>query len=99
LNLNGFTYQNLSLINIQFFWIEGQDGIEDFLSDQTLPESLPPTTEGRIALYFVDSQGGTHNAFYNVDLTFTGEVEPQELESGSILKFLPLIIEGQTEQP
>jgi hypothetical protein len=53
-NLSGFTFRGMPLIHIFIFWIEGQEGIPDFLDDQSLPSVLPPTISGRLALGFGD---------------------------------------------
>jgi hypothetical protein len=66
-SLSGFSFAGMSLVNVQFRWIEGQSGIFfDFLEDQSLPAILPPTTSGELRLFFVDGAGGLHFASYNV---------------------------------
>jgi len=44
---------SLRLVNVRMFWMEGLLGAPDFLSDQSLPATLP-TFEGRLALDFAD---------------------------------------------
>jgi hypothetical protein len=44
---------SLRLVNVRLFWQEGLLGAPDFLSDQSLPATLP-TFEGRLALDFAD---------------------------------------------
>ena len=39
--LDGFDVDGFSLINVRMFWIQGQLGITDFLSNQDLPNPLP----------------------------------------------------------
>jgi hypothetical protein len=92
----GFTFNGLSLENVRLFWIEGQDDIEDFLTDQSLPESLPPAMGGRLSLDFMDSDGRIRSAFYSVSVTFRGEVE-SPADSGGVLRLLPVIVDQRKE--
>lgn len=50
-NLVGFEINGFTLVNVRMFWIEGQLGIMDFLSNEALPTVLPGF-EGRLALDF-----------------------------------------------
>jgi len=65
-NLSGFDFAGMPLTNVRFFWIEGQDGIPDFLDDNSLPSVLPPTIGGLLALDFVDAGGVAHFAFFHL---------------------------------
>ncbi len=69
-NLSGFTFAEMSLVDVLFFWIEGQDGIGDFLEGDplgdALPSVLPPTISGRLRLDFVDAGGALHFASFSV---------------------------------
>ena len=49
--LDGFDVDGFSLINVRMFWIQGQLGITDFLSNQDLPNPLPDF-QGRLAFDF-----------------------------------------------
>jgi hypothetical protein len=71
--LNGFTFNGLDLTGVRMFWIEGQNGIPDFLNNQDLPSILPPTIAGTLALDFTAQGTGTvHRAFYFVELEPAG---------------------------
>ena len=48
-NLVGFEINGFTLVNVRMFWIEGQLGAPDFLSNEALPTVLPGF-EGRLAL-------------------------------------------------
>jgi len=64
-NLTGFDIGGFSLVNVRMFWIEGQNGITDFLDDQTLPPVLP-SFPGRLAFDFIDSSGApAQSVFFN----------------------------------
>jgi carbonic anhydrase/acetyltransferase-like protein (isoleucine patch superfamily) len=65
-NLNGFSFEGLELQSVFLFWIEGQNGIPDFLEDQSLPSVLPPTIAGTLEMDFVDGGGVPHRAFFLV---------------------------------
>lgn len=63
INLIGFTIDGYQLINVRFFWIEGQQGITDFLTNQNLPGTLP-TFQGTLGLDFVSTVNPTAPAVY-----------------------------------
>ncbi len=50
-NFVGFEINGFTSVNVRMFWIEGQLGITDFLSNEALPTVLPGF-EGRLALDF-----------------------------------------------
>ncbi len=72
---SGFDYGGRTLVNVRLFWIEGQNGIGDFLDSQSLVTGLPPTGAGRLALDFA---GGV-SAFYSVSLQATAVPEPSSI--------------------
>ena len=79
---SGFDMAGFRLLNVRLFWIEGQLGITDFLSDQNLPGVLP-TFAGRLALDFApigdpDPQNNRSIVFFN-GLTVTQVPEPGTL--------------------
>ncbi len=78
-DLIGFTLGDLTLVDVRLFWIEGQDGIDDFLSDDSLVGMLPPTTFGRLALDFENVNGTLEYAFYSVEVTKATVPEPTTL--------------------
>lgn len=62
-NLIGFTIGDFTLVNVRFFWLEGQavpELISDFLGDEALPGTLP-TFNGRLAFDFIQT-GATPTA-------------------------------------
>jgi len=66
-NLNGFTFAGMELGSVFLFWGEGQNGIPDFLDDQSLPSVLPPTIAGTLELDFFDPVTGVaHRAFFDL---------------------------------
>jgi len=91
-SLNGFNFAGMPLVNVRLFWIEGLEGIGDFLDDPALPAALPPTISGRLDLVFVDGAGGFHRAIWGVtvvpllpdnsDITFSGQLEVIETDIG-----------------
>lgn len=81
-NLEAFSYAGLDLQAAFLFWLEGQDGIGDFLSNQLLPAVLPPTVSGRLSLEFADSGGTSHFASFLVTVASEGRVETQKLSFG-----------------
>ncbi len=91
-NLNEFTFAGMTLVNVRFFWIEGQDGIGDFLEDQASPAALPPTISGRLRLDFVDAADELHFAFFSVTvvavlpansgINFSGQLAIIETDTG-----------------
>lgn len=70
--LTGFTFAGMELEAVFLVWIEGQNGIGDFLDDQSLSSVLPPTIAGGLEMDFVDSDGATHRAFYNLSVVSAG---------------------------
>jgi len=62
-DFSGFEIDGFTLQNARLFWYEGMPGIDDFLSDQTLPAVLP-ALYGRLALDFVVT--GTTEPLYFV---------------------------------
>lgn len=51
-NFSGFSIAGYIAVNLRMFWIEGQNGITDFLTDQSLPAALP-SFGGVLAIDFV----------------------------------------------
>ena len=66
-NFSGFDIAGFTLSNARLFWIEGQLGIDDFLSGQDLPGVLPDFP-GRLALDFVPtgSPGPVSSVFFDL---------------------------------
>ncbi len=64
--LDGFDVGLFTLINVRMFWIQGQLGIADFLSNQDLPNPLPDF-QGRLALDFTltDNPGQEFFVFFD----------------------------------
>lgn len=63
-NLNGFTFAGMELRNVFLFWIEGQNGIPDFLGDQSLATVLPPTIAGSLEMDFFGPDEVRHSVFF-----------------------------------
>ena len=72
----GFDIAGFTLSAVRLFWIEGQLGITDFLSDQSLPSVLPDF-QGRLALDFTSADGNA-SVFFN-GLTVAQVPEPATL--------------------
>lgn len=72
----GFDIDGFTLSAVRLIWIEGQLGITDFLSDQSLPSVLPGF-EGRLALDFTSADGNA-SVFFN-GLTVAQIPEPATL--------------------
>ena len=64
--LDGFDVGGFSLINVRMFWIQGQLGITDFLSNQDLPNPLP-NFQGRLALDFTPTNNPGQRFFVFFD--------------------------------
>ena len=64
--LDGFDVGGFSLINVRMFWIQGQLGITDFLSNQDLPNPLPEF-QGRLALDFTPTNNPGQRFFVFFD--------------------------------
>ena len=91
--LSGFSLDGMPLVNVVFFWIEGRDGIVDFLEDQSLPSVLPPTISGRLSLDFDGADGLLRAVFYvtvvpvktaNSDIFFSGPIVNVNIDTGGI---------------
>lgn len=72
-DLSGFSVVDstlglLTLANVRLQWLEGQVGITDFLSGQSLPGTVPGFG-GVLVLDFVDAGGVTRNSFYTLQVT------------------------------
>lgn len=52
-NIVGFQLAGYQLVDVRLFWTEGNPGIGDFLTGQTVPDPLPAFA-GRLALDFVE---------------------------------------------
>ncbi len=70
-NLNGFSFSDttlgeLFLTNVRLFWIEGRNNVENFLSDNSLPDFLPTFAGGQLALDFEDVNGINRSFFYDL---------------------------------
>jgi hypothetical protein len=74
-NLTGFDVGGYSLVNVRMFWIEGQNGIPDFLDSQALPPVLP-TLPGRLAFDFVDASGNAAQSVFFDGLSVSSVPEP-----------------------
>lgn len=96
LNITGFSFAGMQLENVRIFWIEGQDGIGDFIDGQSLPSILPPTVSGRIALDFVDGQGATRSAFYGIAVVAASDNEPEIFPSAA-LRIAPLVKQSEND--
>ena len=92
-DLSGFTLAGLTLVNVQFRWIEENFGnFFDFLGDQSLPAVLPPATTGELLLFFRDGAGGGHVAQFFVtvvpvipadsDINFSGQLAVVDTDLG-----------------
>jgi hypothetical protein len=57
-DITGFSIPGYTLGNVRLFWIEAQNGIPDFLSNQELL-AAPPGFAGRLALDFVPANSPT----------------------------------------
>ena len=59
-DLTGFSIGSLALVGVRMFWIENYapQPTPDFLTSSALPDLLPTSIGGRIALDFVDPTGG-----------------------------------------
>ncbi len=90
---SGFSFAGMTLVNMQFRWIEHVTGIFfDFLEDQSLPAILPPTTSGELILFFDDGAGGRHVAQFFVtvvpvipadsDIFFSGQLAVVNFDLG-----------------
>ncbi|MDH3431843.1 MAG: hypothetical protein OEQ14_17730 [Gammaproteobacteria bacterium] len=66
-DFTGFDIAGFTLINARLFWIEGQLGIGEFLSNASLPAVLPDFP-GRLALDFVPtgSSGPVSSVFFDL---------------------------------
>jgi hypothetical protein len=64
--LDGFDVAGFSLINVRMFWLQGQLGIPDFLSNQDLPNPLPDF-QGRLALDFTPTNNPGERFFVFFD--------------------------------
>ena len=82
-NITGFQIGGYQLVNVRLFWLEGQLGITDFLSNQNLPAVLP-TFQGRLALDFVPI-GSTAPVNYNDSVFFDGLYVSAVPEPGTML--------------
>jgi len=54
LYFSGFDAGGYTLVGVRIFWLEGENGISDFLTGENLPTALP-RFEGRLALDFVST--------------------------------------------
>ena len=89
--LKGFTFNGLDLTGVRMFWIEGQNGIPDFLNNQDLPSVLPPTIAGTLALDFTAPDTGTvHRAFYFVEVEAAGAAITQSVGWTGTLTYIDI---------
>jgi hypothetical protein len=77
--LDGFDVNGFSLINVRMFWLQGQLGIVDFLSNQDLPNPLP-NFQGRLILEFTP----TNNPGQILSVFFDGLRVNQVPEPGTL---------------
>ena len=82
--LDGFDVDEFSLINVRMFWIQGQLGIGDFLSNQDLPNPLPDF-QGRLALDFTLTNDPGQEFF----VFFDGLIVEQVPEPGTSVNISP----------
>ncbi|NIW25025.1 MAG: hypothetical protein GWN29_10930 [Gammaproteobacteria bacterium] len=66
LNFAGYAEGSYTLVGVRIFWLEGQNNITDFLTNEDLPTALP-SFEGRLALDFTPTAtpGATSSVFFD----------------------------------